>query len=104
MPKGAKRVSSKRLLRLAGRFPDDKVQLSEGHILVKLLSKRDGQKYESIVLFRTEKRACFQGDIKVIKGSIVDLGHGWKDVTGVIYFIGPNQVRDSVFDIKKWTA
>jgi hypothetical protein len=68
-----------------------------------MLAERDVEEYESIVVFRTEKKAYFQGEIKVIKGSIVDLERGWKEVTGLIYFIGPNQVRDSVLDIKKWT-
>ena len=84
------------LKRLAKRLPRNKIQLNKGHRLVQLLREKDGQKYKTVVIVRAVKEAIFKGDIKKISGSVEELGRGWKRVQGIIYFSGPNQVRDSL--------
>jgi len=96
-------VSKALLKRLANRLPKDKIQLNKSHRLVQLLRKRDGQKYKTIVVVRVEKKAMFQGQMRSITGSVEELGRGWKRAKGIIYFSGPNQVRDSLLLEKKWT-
>jgi hypothetical protein len=53
---------------------------------------------------RVQKTALYQGQIRLIRGSIQNLGKGWKRVSGIIYFYGADQLRDSLLTQKKWTG
>lgn len=98
------KVRNHLLNRYATRVRPDKVRLTNGHRLVQLLEKRDGAKYETIVFVRVQKTALYQGQIRLIRGSIQNLGKGWKRVSGIIYFYGADQLRDSLLTQKKWTG
>ena len=102
MPK-FQRVPEALLVRLAKRLSSDKIQLNKWHRLVQLLAKRDGKKYKTLVVVRVKEKAIFQGDMKFITGSVEKLGRGWTRCEGIIYFSGPDQVRDSLLKEKIWT-